>query len=71
MPRKFQRTVVKRLIDAVADAQIEAILPTFLPIDARGTLEDSQWANELHPTYGGFNKLAKQWRTPLKQLGVF
>lgn len=71
VPRKFQRTVVKRLIDAVADAQIEAILPTFLPIDTRGTLEDSQWDNELHPTHGGFNKIAKQWRTPLKQLGLF
>lgn len=69
--RKFQRTVVKRLIDAVAAAQAEAILPTFLPIDTRRTLVDSQWANELHPTHGGFNKLAKGWRTPLKQLGLF
>jgi len=70
VPRKLQRDVVKRVIDALADAQLEAMLPTFLPIDTRGTLEDNEWANELHPTHGGFNKLAKRWRTPLKQLGL-
>lgn len=69
--RRFQRAVVKRLIDAVADAQAEAILPTFLPIDTRDTLLDNQWANELHPTPGGFTKIAKRWRTPLRQLGLF
>jgi lysophospholipase L1-like esterase len=68
--RALQRRVVRLLIDALAQAQVDAMTPTFLSIEARDTLVPDEWANELHPTAGGFNKLARRWRTPLVQLGL-
>ena len=36
-------------------------------VDSRGTLSAREWANELHPTGGGFKKIAKQaWEPILK-----
>lgn len=70
VPRNLQRQVVRRLIDALARAQLDAMTPTFLSVEARGTLVPDEWANELHPTVGGFNKIARCWRAPLQQLGL-
>jgi len=40
-------------------------------IDSRGTLTQNDWANELHPTPGGFRKIAQQaWRPVLRSRGL-
>lgn len=40
-------------------------------IDGRGTLDDTDWANELHPKPKGFRKLAKQkWLPKLQERGL-
>jgi hypothetical protein len=68
--RGLQRRVVRLLIDALAQAQLDAMMPTFLSVESRDTLVPDEWANELHPTVGGFNRIARCWRTPLRQLGL-
>jgi hypothetical protein len=36
-------------------------------INSAGTLEETDWANELHPTSQGFNKIADQcWKNPIR-----
>lgn len=39
-------------------------------IDSRGTLSDNDWANELHPTPTGFEKIAQVWRPILQADGL-
>ena len=40
-------------------------------VDSRGTLEPSDWANELHPSTAGFGKIARQkWKPALASAGV-
>ena len=40
-------------------------------VDSRGTLAPTDWANELHPTTGGFGKIARQkWKPALVGAGV-
>jgi lysophospholipase L1-like esterase len=68
--RSLQQRVVDLLIDALAQAQLDAMTPTFLSVESRGTLLPDDWANELHPTAAGFNKIARRWRDPLRQLGL-
>jgi len=37
-------------------------------IDLRGTLVDTDWANELHPTARGFSKVASKFETAIKSV---
>jgi hypothetical protein len=39
-------------------------------ISGPGTLTAKQWANELHPTRAGFNKVARVWKPVFKAAGV-
>jgi hypothetical protein len=39
-------------------------------VDTRGTLGPDDWANELHPTMAGFEKIAKHWEPTLKTVGL-
>ena len=39
-------------------------------VDSRGTLTVGDWANELHPTPGGFTKIAQRWRPLLHEQGL-
>jgi hypothetical protein len=39
-------------------------------VDQRGTLDRDEWANELHPTPGGFRKVAKCWIPELEAAGL-
>ena len=52
----IRRVIVKELIDAF-NGMLEAVVarePHTHFVDLRGTLADSQWDNELHPTKTGF-----------------
>ena len=71
--RALQPEVVKLLIDefwlCLEEAQAKA--PTLQLVDGRHTLKpEDDWANELHPTVRGFNRLAKCWRPALERTGI-
>jgi hypothetical protein len=63
-----QRVVSSWLIDQFTRV-MQALVsqtPRMRLVDARGTLTRNQWANEIHPTEGGFRRLAEQaWRPVL------
>jgi hypothetical protein len=37
-------------------------------IDLRGTLVDTDWANELHPTARGFSKVASKFEMAIRTI---
>ncbi|AEG94050.1 SGNH/GDSL hydrolase family protein [Ramlibacter tataouinensis] len=70
----LQQECVKLLIDRFAEV-LESICESdpehFRLVDSRGTLAPEHWANELHPTPQGFQKLVKdQWRPVLQEAGL-
>lgn len=69
VPAALQPAAVNYLIDtfgnALAQVQSEFAERTIL-VDSSGVLSPSEWANELHPTVAGFNKVVREaWRRPL------
>ena len=63
-----QRVVSNWLIDQFTRVMRELVsqVPRMRLVDGRGTLTRTQWANEIHPTAGGFRKLAEQaWKPAL------
>ncbi len=68
VPISVQPLAVDYLINVFNDAlaQVQKDYPDHvLIVDSRGTLTAAEWANELHPTPAGFNKLAKQAWQPV------
>ena len=72
----LQRSIGQLMIDRfnamLQDVATEAA-PFFVHIDLRGTLDpDTDWQNEIHPTEGGFQKiateLARQLRAKMPQV---
>jgi len=65
----LQQAAVNHLIDSFGDAlaQVQREFPErVLLVDSSGVLAAGDWANELHPTIGGFNKVVQQaWQQPL------
>ena len=72
VPRGLHQQVIDLLIDEfrlmLEDAHSQA--PALQLVDARHTLSPKDWANELHPTASGFNRLAKRWRPVLEATGI-
>jgi hypothetical protein len=68
----IQEDLVKLLIDThVANLQaLTATHQNLVVVDTRGALEANDWANELHPTMAGFEKIAKHWEPTLKTVGL-
>ena len=72
VPAALQADVVRRLMDdfitvlkALADpAQNHDV---YL-VETAGTLSDADWANEMHPTPAGFDRLAERFRPLLRTL---
>jgi hypothetical protein len=74
VPPKLQQACVNHIIDALAGV-FQGIVKTdpthFHLVDSRGVLSANEWANELHPTAGGFKKIATTaWRPVLQQIGL-
>jgi hypothetical protein len=42
----------------------------FVHVDLRGTLDPGDWANEMHPTRKGFEKVARKFLNGAKQAGA-
>jgi hypothetical protein len=69
VPDPVQPLAVNYLIDKFNDvlAQVHyEFADRTLLIDSSGILSPADWANELHPTMSGFNKVVAQaWQQPL------
>lgn len=68
VPVAVQPLAVDYLINVFSDAlaKVQMDYPDrVLIVDSRGTLADDDWANELHPTPSGFNKLVSQAWSPV------
>lgn len=69
VPAAVQPLAVDYLINVFSDALAKVqrdYADRVLIVDSRGTLAADDWANELHPTPAGFNKLVSlAWQQPL------
>lgn len=68
VPAAVQPLAVDYLINLFSDAlaQTQKDFPGHvLIVDSRGTLAPDEWANELHPTPAGFDKIVKRAWQPL------
>jgi hypothetical protein len=64
VPPALRTKVVNHLIDEFT-GRLQKLKDTVL-VDSRGVLDTREWANELHPKVGGFNKIVRQrWRALL------
>jgi hypothetical protein len=72
VPRALHQQVVNQLIDRFADTlrSVQRAAPHLHVVDEVTTLTPADWANELHPTPAGFNRLAKCWRPALEAVGI-
>lgn len=61
VPRRFDRTIIRHLIDRLADCLLDladANPGRFIVADTRGTVNPTrEWLNEIHPTSKGFGKV--------------
>ena len=74
VPASLRAACVRYIIDQfslrLADLQT-SYAGRVVFVDSRGTLGPNDWANELHPTAGGFGKIARQqWKPALTGAGV-
>lgn len=68
----LHQPLINHLIDAYwcALKEAQAQHPNIYLVDQRGTLQRNEWANELHPTVAGFNKVAECWKHELLHAGL-
>ena len=69
MPRPMQAQAVRYIIDHLAKVQQELAhtTPLFTFVDTRNALGGTDWDNELHPTFAGFNKIAARFYPAIAQ----
>jgi hypothetical protein len=70
MPAALHDDAVRYIIDHLAQVQQELAKATknYHFVDTRNSLQDSDWDNELHPTFDGFNKIAARFYPVFAQL---
>jgi hypothetical protein len=73
VPEQLRFPCTRHLIDEFTAMlkRVAAVNPHVRVIDSRNTLENSDWANEIHPTPKGFGHIARQhWKPVLDALGM-
>jgi hypothetical protein len=67
------RHIVKAILEAFKSRlkDLCAIHQNVVLVETQGTLSSSDWANELHPTPGGFGKIAARFRSTLRRMPKF
>lgn len=74
VPEKLHHACIKHLIDRITTelAELTKIdTARIVLVDSTNTLEEKDWANELHPKPSGFKKIAAQkWRPVLETIGL-
>jgi hypothetical protein len=72
VPTALQTDVVRRLMDDFITVLKALASPAqnhdVYLVETAGTLQDADWANEMHPTPAGFQKLGECFRPLLQQL---
>jgi hypothetical protein len=64
------RFIIDRFSDMLTDVQTQGD-GSVVFVDSRNTLTPADWANELHPTPAGFQKIAQgKWQPALKNQGL-
>ncbi len=71
IPADFQGTVIDHMLVEFDNLliRLEQTIPRCVHVRTQGTLLDSDWANELHPTTEGFKKIAAKYQEAM--VGVF
>ena len=74
VPPALKSACVRTLVDALAD-RLQALEARYAGrvvfVDSRGTLGPGDWANELHPSAAGFERIAQErWRPALVAAGL-
>jgi lysophospholipase L1-like esterase len=69
MPSALHHDAAKFIINQLAELQADLANKheNYQFIDTRNSLEPGDWANELHPTARGFQKIAANFFAPLQQ----
>lgn len=74
VPLGLQRDCVRQVLARFTATLrgVEARTPQrVVLVDSAGTLSESEWANELHPTTAGFRRIAQErWGAVLRGIGV-
>jgi hypothetical protein len=48
--------------------RLEQSIPRCVHVRTQGTLKDTDWANELHPTLAGFKKITARFQEALRSV---
>lgn len=74
VPPQLQRESVRQVLLRFTEVLRETVQiepARIVLVDSSGTLNDADWANELHPTPAGFTKIAQErWLPVLQTIGV-
>lgn len=70
IPGVIQQQIVDQMLSRFDDMLIKLsqTLPNWRHVRTQGTLNDTDWANELHPTTAGFKKIAGKFQENLLQV---
>lgn len=70
IPAEFQPLILDHLLSEFDNLMIrlEQTIPRCVHVRTQGTLADSDWANELHPTTEGFRKVTAKFQTALRSV---
>lgn len=71
IPENFQRKILDHMLAEFDNMliRLEQTVPRCVHVRTQGTLKDSDWDNELHPTPEGFRKITNKFQEAL--VGVF
>ena len=67
VPKRFRHRLVKQIIDRIAKVHKRREDALYHFVDTRKTLKRRHWANELHPTANGFNRIAEHFYPVFEQ----
>lgn len=70
IPESFQRPILDHMLAEFDNMliRLEQTIPRCIHVRTQGTLKDSDWANELHPTTQGFKKIATKYQQALVEV---
>jgi hypothetical protein len=71
IPERHHCAIARHLIDGLAERllRLQSERPgRFQVVDTRGTLEAQHWANEIHPNYEGFDRVAAAILSRLREI---
>ncbi len=68
VPQGLRCEIVRIFIDGLAAVQLGLAGTRYHFVDTRGLLSAGDWANELHPTREGFNKIARPFYAAFEKI---